>query len=264
MAVTAWSITQSGRFEPFDLQVGRGQISWHRNVFKFGIIASVQTTPQNIWNAGVEYVFPAAAIQMKVSSSSAADASPSGTGAQTVLIQGLDADYNEISETIALTGQTAVTTVNSYLRINNFEVVSVGSGGTAAGTLYVGTGTVTSGVPATIYSQIVLLYNACTEAIFTVPAGYTAYVSSYTFTSGYGNATPVLCSGFLTYSKNGFFEIQASARMNSGNAFDRHFDVPFAVAEKKDIVLKASAGTGSVVSMTGEMHILLIKNDANA
>jgi uncharacterized Zn-binding protein involved in type VI secretion len=264
MAVTAWSITQNGRFEPFELQVARGQITWHRPVFKFGINGSVPSTAGTIWNVATTYAFPAAATVMKVSSSSASDAA-AGTGARTVIIEGLDANYAEISETVTLNGQTAVNTVNSYLRINDFRVASVGSGATAAGTLYVGTGTVTTGVPATIYAQIVIGYNQSTQAVYTVPAGYTAYVTSYTFTSAYANATPVICSGFFFKSNTGgWFDIEASARMNSGNAFDRHFDVPQIYAEKTDLEMKCSASTGSVATMTGEMHILLIKNDASA
>lgn len=264
MTTVAYSITQSGRFEPFDLQVARGQITWHRGVFIFGVNNSVpaSATPGTVWAGGGSYAFPAAATVMNISSSSANDTS-AGTGARTVLIEGLDGSYNEISETVTLNGQTAVNTLNSYLRINNLEVQSVGSGATAAGTIYAGTGTVTAGVPATIYSLIVLGYNASTQAVYTVPAGYTAYVSSYTFTSAYANATPVACSGFFFRSESGYFEIEATARFNSGNSFDRHFDIPREYPENTDLELKCSASTGSVALMTGEMHILLIKNDAS-
>lgn len=257
MAVVS-SITRMGTIEPFDLQVGRNQIAMHRNLFKFGINAAVSTSATTIWPAGTEYVFPAAATVMKVSSTSASDTG-NGTGAQTILVEGLDANYAEISEVVTLNGTTAVNTTNSYLRINNIELASAGSGATAAGTIYIGTGTVTGGVPATEYGRIVLGYNASTQAIYTVPAGYTAYVTSYTFTSGSATANNI-CSGFFQHSENGFSEIQASARMNGGNAFDRHFDVPFAVPEMKDIALRASSTAAS--NMTGEMHILLIKNDS--
>lgn len=57
------------------------------------------------------------------------------TGAHTVLIEGLDADYDEISETIILNGTIPVDLVNSYLRVNNMSVVTAGTGLTNAGTI---------------------------------------------------------------------------------------------------------------------------------
>jgi hypothetical protein len=252
------SITRMGTIEPWDLQVGRGQITGHQYVFQFGQAATV-TTNQSIWaNTGV-YAFPAAATVMKISSANANDTS-AGSGARTVRIVGLDANYNVISEEVSLNGQTAVNTTNSYLRINDFYVLTCGSGNTAAGIIYAGTGVVTTGVPATIYSVMPVAYNVQTQAIYTVPAGYTAYISSYTFSSNNATANTI-CSGFLYVYLfgNSFPTIEASARFNGGNAFDRHFDYPLAFQEKTDLDMHVSASNSG--QMTGEMHILLVKNN---
>ena len=256
------SVTKRGVTEPFDLQVSRDQITGHSRVFQFGINSSVPAaaSPATIWGLSTTYAFPAAATVMKVSSGSANDAA-AGTGARTVLITGLNASYVVISETVILNGQTAVNTTNSYLRINSMEVLTDGSGATAAGIIYIGTGTVTTGVPANVYGLISVGYNTSTQAVYTVPAGYTAYVSSYTFTSAYASATPVSCSGFFVTYTGSIPVIEASARMNSGNAFDRHFDNPLPIAAQTDIEMKCSASTGSVALMTGEFHITLVAND---
>jgi hypothetical protein len=192
-----------------------------------------------------------------ISSGSASDAA-AGTGARTITISGLDADYNEISETVTLNGQTAVNTANSYLRVFDMNVATAGSGATAAGVIYAGTGTVTSGVPAVVYGQIDLTYNTSTMALFTVPAGYTAYITSYTFSSGAASASIVTGAMFIR-SYGGVFTLEASAKLAAGNSFDRHFDTPLAVAEKSDIELQAAAT--STAQVTGEMHILYIQND---
>jgi hypothetical protein len=255
---TVRSITQVGKYEPFELQVARGQITGHESVFQFGQAPTV-TTQQTLWVGSGVYAFPSAATVMKVSSSSANDAA-AGTGARTVNVVGLDASYNEISETVTLNGQTAVNTVNSFLRINDFYVLTAGSGNTAAGTLYVGVGTVTTGVPATVYSQIQTAYNAQSQAVYTVPAGYTAYVSSYTFTSNCGTAN-VTQSGFLFvyYNASLIPSIEATARFNAGSSFDRHFDYPLAIPEKSDLDMRAVSATSS--QMTGEIHFILVKNN---
>ena len=255
------SVTKRGVYEPFDLQVSRDQITGHIRVFDIGINNSVGTAVSTIWTGSATYAFPAAATVMKVSSANAADVDTSGTGAWKVLVTGLDSSYAVISETVNLNGQTAVNTTNSYLRINSLEVTAAGTGNTAAGIIYIGTGTVTSGVPANVYGIIPAAYNQSTQAVYTVPAGYTAYLSSYTFTSAYASATPVACSGFFVIYTGSIPVIEATARMNSGNSFDRHFDCPLPIAAQTDIEMRCAASTGSVAVMTGEFHLILVAND---
>ena len=251
------SATRQGAFEPFELQVSRTQVDGHSYLFQFGQAPTV-TTNQTVWATTGVYAYPATATVMKISSASASDTS-AGTGARTVFISGLDSSYAVISETVILNGQTAVNTVNSYLRINDFYVLTCGSGNTAAGIIYAGTGSVTSGVPATVYSLMPTGYNSQTQAIYTGPAGYTAFVSSYTFTSNNTTANTI-CSGFLYVYLFGssFPTIEASARFNAGNIFDRHFDCPLKFNEKTDLELRVSAGASG--QMSGEMHMILIKN----
>lgn len=257
------SVTRVGAYEPFDLQVARGQIAGHTAFFRFGHANSIGTTPQTITSsvtAGSAYVYPSAATVMKVSSSSANDTA-AGTGARTFYISGLDENYAAISETVTLNGQTAVNTTNSYLRILYTEIMTVGSGLAQAGTIYVGTGVVTTGVPATIYWQSDTTYNNWSFAGYTVPAGYTAYVISYAITSQSTTANINVSAALVEreYS-TGISEIQATMRLVSGGNYDRHFDFPIVIEEKNDVELRAWASTGAAVNVTGEVQFVLIKN----
>jgi hypothetical protein len=204
MSTTAWSITQNGRNEPWELQVSRGQISWHQPVVIFGYNPDIDTSVETVWPQGGLLSFPASALQLSVSSSSADDTAL-GTGARTVYLEGLDANHNTISETVTLSGQTAVTTTESYLHINNCYVQTAGSGNTAAGTIYFGTGTVTAGVPATIYDVIAFDYNARVTGSYTVPAGYTAYVSQGLFSSGQASGSNAVTGRLMTRGTNKLF-----------------------------------------------------------
>lgn len=260
MAVTAWSITQNGRFEPFELQVSRGQISWHETLFQFGINSAVGTSFETIWTASSVYSYLSAATVIKLSSDSADDAA-AGTGARTVRISGLDGSYNEISEVVTLNGQTAVNTVNSYLRVFEILVMTAGSGGTAAGVIYAGTGTVTSGVPANVYATIPSGYNKSEMALWTVPAGYTAYVTSYAFTTASSTANNIITGAMAIRPLGGVFSFEATAKIGGGNSFDRHFDTYLVVQEKSDIEMRAAAT--ATAQVTGEMHVIYIKNDAS-
>ena len=128
------SITQVGTSEPFELQVARGQIPGHYGLFKFGNNTIVGNSLETIWAEGGLYSYLTAATVLKVSSSSTDDTS-AGTGARTVELSGLDADYNEISDLVTLNGQTPVNTTKLFLRINRMVVRSAGSGGVNAGVI---------------------------------------------------------------------------------------------------------------------------------
>jgi hypothetical protein len=200
-----------------------------------------------------------AATVIKISSGSADDAA-AGTGARTIRISGLDGSYNEISETVILNGQTAVNTVNSYLRVSSLIVLTAGSGGVNAGILYAGTGTVTSGVPQNVFAQIEVGYCKSAMALWTVPAGYTAYVTSYTFTSNSSTANNQITGAVIIRPFGGVFSFEATAKMEGGNGWDRHFDTYLVVQEKSDIQMQVLASAAAQV--TGEMHVIYIKNDA--
>jgi len=252
------SATRQGAYEPFELQVARGQVDGHKTLFKFGINGDVGTSVETVWAQGGTYVYPASATVMKISSSSADDTS-AGTGARTISIAGLDSSYNEISETVILDGQTAVNTVNSYLRISRMFVVTAGSGATAAGTIYAGTGTVTSGVPATVYGMIALNANQTQMAFWTVPAGYTLYLTGLFYTSGNTNANAWTNFQLIQRPLGGVFRQQSSSRVPGNGDFVVDLHTPLAFAEKTDIEVRAVAST-SPSNVSAEFEGIYIKN----
>lgn len=260
MAGAPSSITRTGAFEPFELQVSRGQIPWHKLLFKYGSNSDIDDSLETIWSQGGIYAYPSAASVMTVSSSSINDAA-AGTGARTIVVSGLDANYNEISETVTLNGQTAVNTVNSYLRVFRAYVATAGSGATAAGTIYIGTGTVTSGVPATTYAAIPVSANQTLMAIWTVPAGYTAYFTRGSLSASSNNSSHALLGKLCFRPLGGVMRVAAEVTINNGFIpFD--FEYPLALPEKTDIEARAIALSGSNFYATATFEILYIKNDA--
>jgi len=256
MATVISSITRQGTFEPFELQVSRGQIQGHRNVTVFGFNGDVDTSQVSVWPLQSLITFPSAALQMTVSSTSANDTA-AGTGARTVVVQGLDANYNEVTETVTLNGQTAVTMTASLLRVNYAYVATAGSGNSAAGDIYIGTGTVTAGVPATTYNIIKFDYNGTTTGSYTVPAGYTAYVSQGLFSAGQSTGSSPVQGRLLTRGLNNIRRTAAVTTVNNSVA-DYVFEYPLEVSEKTTIEATA-VGTANNNSVSSMFILLLVK-----
>jgi hypothetical protein len=99
------------------------------------------------------------------------DGSPAGTGAQTVLITGVDSSGVAQSETVTLDGTTEVTSTGTYKAVTGLTVTAVGSGGSNAGVIWAGNGVVTSGVPATKYQSVEVGTNASRGSHFYVYSG---------------------------------------------------------------------------------------------
>lgn len=257
------SVTRFGTSEPFYLQVARKQIQFHENIFKFGNNTTVGNSLETIWAEGGLYSYLSAATVLKVSSSSTADTS-AGTGARTVELFGLDTDYNEINETITLNGQTAVNTTKEYLRINRMIVRSAGSGGANAGVIYAGTGTVTTGVPANVYASVngVTGANQSLMALWTVPAGYTAYLLQYDISNGTTSNTPAVCKLILAVRPYGeVFQSKDVKSLTTGMHIEETFPIPIKIEEKSDIEVRALSSSASVsFDISAAVEIIYIKN----
>jgi hypothetical protein len=248
------SISRFGLTEPFELQVARGQISWHKSVTVFGYNPDVDTSRVTVWPYTGIIPLPAVALQMKVSSSSANDTA-NGTGARTVYVAGLDANHNEIEEIVTLSGQTAVLTTQSFLHINNAYVATAGSGLSAAGDIYFGTGTVTAGVPATVYDLIKFDYNQRITGSYTIPAGYTAYLSQGLFSAGQPSGSSQVSGRLMAVGTDGIRRTIAITTVNNGIA-DYVFEYPERIPEKT--TLEATAQGSANNNEASSMFILLL------
>jgi hypothetical protein len=167
----------------------------------------------------------------------------------------LDANYNEVTETVTMNGQTAVTMTASLIRVNYAYVVTAGSGNSAAGDIYIGTGTVTAGVPATVYDIIKFDYNTTITGSYTVPAGYTAYVSQGLFSAGQAGGSNQIQGRLLTRGTDNIRRTAAVTSINNGVA-DYKFEYPLAVPEKT--TLEATAVGSSNNNAVSTMFILVL------
>ena len=245
----------------FLLSVAKGQIEGHSLVHKFGANHDIDTASETVWSQGGTYAWQAAASTLKVSSSDGADTG-AGTGARTVRLYGLNATYDEVTEDITLTGQTEVVSSTSYIRIHRMEVLTAGSGGANAGVVYAGTGTVTAGVPATVYSSIGVGENQSNQAFYTVPAGYTAYI--FRFDGFINRITSAATATFVlkvrsfggTFLQKGEF----SASSTGSSHVAQNGSVLAIATEKSDIKIDCDTSTDNI-NVTASFDLVLVNND---
>ena len=230
---------------PFNLRASMGHVTNGTPVFVYGNNPNVQTAEETIWYHGGIYTYPSTATQMKVSSQDAGATSE-------VMINGLDANYMPINEIVTLTGQTAVTTTRSYLRIQNAYVLS----NAATNHIYIGTGTVTAGVPQTVYEMIHDGHNRTESARYTVPAGRTFYITHGTISHGSDSSAYVTAR--LVYRLFGL-PFQNFAVVNLNNKFiDFWFDFPVALPEKSDVEAKGFCSKAQANAVSASFEGILI------
>ena len=174
-ATPGWQGT-AGSPEEYFFEIAEGHIGGHSYFHKFGK-GLVGTTMVPIASS-LKYPTPTAATTLEAVSSDADDTA-AGDGARTVTIQGLDGNWDEITQTVAMNGLTPVVFPIDMLRVYRWWVETSGVYATSALGSHQGTITIQTSPGA------VLWFNGTVDpypkgqseiAGYTVPDGYTAYV----------------------------------------------------------------------------------------
>lgn len=251
--------------DDYGFELKKGKTGTYSSVEKFGAFDAVPTSTEiTLWDGGNVYTYLAAATKLKISSDNAVD-NAAGTGARTVEINGLDGDYVPVKDIISLNGQTEVETVNEYLRAFRKKVLTAGTGEKAAGNIYSGTGVVTGGVPANIYTKINasgldILINQTLMAIFTIPAGWTGYIDY--IQTGSESTRDVRCS-IIARSFGSVFQLK-DLWFTKGNSRTRVYRKPLRFEEKTDIEIRAiNIDVSQTVAVSAAFDITLVKNNNN-
>ena len=227
------SITKQGKHEPFELQVSEGQIAFHEVINIFGWQENVNTTFIPLWENVSVYSYPASALPMTVTSASALD------DGGTVLIKGLDINYDQISEVVVANNAAPPVTTKGFYRIN--DVIFSHSTGVNAGDITVSNG-------GTEYAKILADVGRNQASIFTVPRGYCFYLYRI---DAYSNDTTSTKPGFFRnfiQNSNGSQYIVARTTFDSNMNIQRRF--PFKYDEKTDIQFQLRTFSG-----THEMNV---------
>ncbi len=225
------------------LDIARGAISNSKIVHKFGANFDIDQAddPESVWTGGGLYPWASLATAQTIYclSTSASDTT-------TLTLEGLDANYDEISETVTLTGLTAVTTTNQFLRVFRMTYDATNVGNIEA--------RVTSAT-GTVVAQIDAGYAQTLMAVYTVPAGYTGYLVALDATIDGTKTCQMLMYHRLTGKP---FRIAHVAESDGHYRYD--FTAPLTVPEKTDIDIRIDQVSGNDARVTANFDIVLIKD----
>lgn len=261
MARQVSSITRVGTFEPFELQVARDQIAYHKRNFKYGFNPDIDNSLETIWAQGGLYTYLSVASTLYVSSSSTDD-DAAGTGARNVTVSGLDTNYDELSVTVDLDGQNGVELAD-FIRVNRIIVNTAGSGGANAGVVYVGTeASPSGGVPTNKYATVAIGDNQTLMSLWTVPRNYTAYLYQTNVTAACTTSNKLLTTTIVARPFGGVFQVKDKfgIQIDGGAVMQKYF-FPLRFEEKTDIEVRAISDAGaSDAEVSAGLDILYIQN----
>ncbi len=241
-----------------ELSIVTGKLTGYSVVNKSGKNPDVDTAtvPEDVWGVGGVYTgFPDSTLEtVEALSSSALDAA-AGTGARTISITGLDANYNVISETITLNGVTPVASTQQFRRVHTARVVTAGSGGVNAGIITVRHST----TEANVFLDIQIGINQSNCSAYTVPAGFTAYmVKLYAVIRG-GN-TAALDGGIWTRTFGEVFRQRRPFSVPASAPWVDNIYGGVVFTEKSDIVIRITASSANNVDVVAGYDLILVKN----
>ncbi len=233
--------------------IGSGRVAGYSRIVGNGHIPTA-AAGADCWEAGGAYPFQSTATVLEILSASAADTA-AGTGARTFLLQGLDANFNPISETITLNGVTPVATVNSYLRVNLLRIASAGSGNVNAGdiTLRVVSAGATQGIAraGTGFAK---------TCIYTVPAGFTFFLTDALLQCVAATGNVSITFSFTRIGPTGLITLANEFAATPSIAIQRSVPLTNPIIEKTTLTTRITAVNGASNSGLSSFEGFLVDN----
>ena len=161
----------------FYLDISRGVVPGYSQVNKFGHNPTA-TTGDDIWGGGGTYVFyPTAGVLVDVVSTVDSDNGATATGAITVIVQGLDENWDKVEELVTMDGTTPVTTMTTtFIRLFRAFVQISGASETNDGDITVYARANGSGLTAGDVGIFIGAGGGQTQqTIYTIPAGKSGF-----------------------------------------------------------------------------------------
>ena len=225
----------------FNQQIAEDLLVGYDSEFKFGQNVAVGSVEEVIWDGGGNYIFLEAAEVLKIVSDDAND-SVGGTGANTLIVYGLNANWDETFQIISLDGLDTVLTDTAFLRVFRAHVITSGNPN-PIGDSNLGKVNILGASTLTVQAQILEGNGQTLMCVYTIPRGKTGYVTGISFAVGEGKDCTF--KGKFRNGINGAFSVKYSITLFESSFFGT-LQVPLRIPEKIDIVLTAISTAVSV------------------
>lgn len=235
--------------EDFYLKVAQGEVGGHRWVHKFGAAPAMSIDTQGtIWDIN-DTVYPWSVFDTPQAITITCDPSDDG---KTVVLYSLDTNYDIVRENIILNSTTPYVTAATYKRVYRAFMLDEPN-----------VGNIDFSASATTVARISAGRSQTLMAVYTVPAGYTAYVTQgiCSVESG-GDASVDFMVRFYDYEDPGYtvpFRVNHTLEVTSGSPYQFKPTFPFPIPEKCDLDLRALVRTNQS-RITASFDLLLVKD----
>ena len=268
-------VTQSpSSVRDFFFEVSQGNIAGYSAVIKFGENLDVDTAEEDLWSAGGSLAYLTSAENFRIQAGGNAADTAAGTGAREVHITFLDANYAQVTETLATAGASASTST----AVTGLRVLRVACGACGSNESNVGDITIEAVTATTTQALVPAADGQSQQLHYTIPAGKTGYVVGNKFScvkGGGGGGGPGPGSGTAgirfrgwvrTYNElsNNNYEswrkiYQKDVTESGGNPSDAPEFLSDPIAEKTDIRITAESDTSNML-VDGRVYIVLKDN----
>ena len=220
------------------VDLSQGELQGASFIDKFGYNAQVGTSYETVWSGSNIYTYIATAGTAVVTSSNTGD-----DNGGTVLVQGLDADYNEVEETLTIGG--AAGSVEFY-RVFRASLQTANTGDTNSGTITVTVDSKSAAIIDPGYGQTLM-------ALYTIPKGKTGFL--FQLDVGNSKQTEIEAKIVVKNGSSGVWNTISFITTREGFS-EKNFHVPLTIPQKHDIELRVKGSATSSVS--GGFELVLV------
>jgi len=236
-----------------NIPIAAGEVDGWSNIHKFGAVPLMSTNPGegSVWDKSDTF-YPWTAFDtpgpLTISTTTSNGTLSALDDGMTVTIIGLDENFFDVQETITITGNAGAGTQNfarvyrAFTSQDNQTEVRVST---------------TTGTPTEVL-RINILKGQTLMAVYTVPAGKTAYLTKGVATCA-ANADATI-DMFVRFGGVGAFRIGHTAEVAGvGGQYTYEFAVPVQMPEKTDIDIRATVRSNNA-RVTAAFDLILVDN----
>jgi len=222
-----------------NIPIAAGDVTGYSHINKFGA-TNGDVDAGTVWdgNSGTTvYPYPANSVLTLAGITNTDD------DGESVEVQGLDANYNPVTETINI-GSSGATVFSRVFRARmltteNSQDITITQSGTVAAVILAGLG------------QTLM-------AVYTIPAGKTGYLLNLHLGSDKASTNTAMTYRLFARQFGGAFNIKGNFNAAGGQSLDINYPVPLKFEEKTDIKIDVVAGQATQISAT--FDIILVDN----